>query len=61
MMSAIALPAGGGDPERPREAARTAWGRAEVDLLLEVMENREQSLPDGSAFDFSGIREELKL
>ncbi len=45
----------------PRERARTAEGREEVDLLLKHMENMEQRASDGAAFDFSTIRNELGL
>jgi len=53
------LPALGG--KTPREAAGTAQGRAAVDVLLKDMENHEQRSAGGSAFDFSGIRRELRL
>jgi hypothetical protein len=45
----------------PREAVRTADGREAVDLLLKDMENREQREGGGAAFDFSGLRRELRL
>ena len=46
----------------PREAARTARGRAELDLLLKDMESWEQRSGAGAAaFDFSEIRRELRL
>ena len=44
----------------PRECARTATGRAEVDLLLKDMEHRERRVP-GMPFDFSAIRRELGI
>ncbi len=44
----------------PRECAKTRAGRAEVDLLLKDLENRERRAP-GPPFDFSGIRRELGL
>ena len=53
------LPALGG--KSPREAARTARGRAELDLLLKDMENWEQRSAGAAAFDFSEIRRELRL
>jgi hypothetical protein len=45
----------------PREAARTAQGRAAVDVLLKDMENHEQRSAGDGAFDFSEIRRELRL
>jgi len=54
-----ALPALGG--RTPRRAARTAGGRAALDLLLRDMENREQRLASGPRFDFSMLRRELRL
>jgi hypothetical protein len=54
------LPALGG--RTPREAARTAQGRREVDVLIKTMENFEhRGGGDGVAFDYSGIRGELGL
>ncbi len=44
----------------PRECARTAAGRAELDLLVKDMENMEGRV-EGPRFDFSGIRRELGL
>ena len=44
----------------PREAVRTAGGRAAVDTLLKEMENQEQRVP-GAAFDFSELRRDLRL
>ncbi len=44
----------------PREYVKTRAGRAEVDVLLKDMENRESRAP-GRAFDFSEIRRELGL
>ena len=54
-----AIPALGG--QTPREAMRTAKGREAVDVLLKDMENLEQRVPAGSAFDFSALRRELGL
>ncbi len=48
------------DNRTPRECARTAAGRAEVDLLLTDMEHRERRVP-GTPFDFSAIRRELGI
>lgn len=45
----------------PRRAARTAAGRAAVDVLLKDMENHEQRAGDGAPFDFSEIRRALRL
>jgi hypothetical protein len=45
----------------PREAARTAQGRAAVDVLLKDMENRERRVSGPHAFDFGGIRRTLGL
>jgi hypothetical protein len=53
------LPALGG--KTPRQAARTAKGRAAVDVLLKDMENREQRQAGAAAFDFSAIRRALGL
>ena len=53
------LPALGG--KTPREASRTAGGRAALDVLLKDMENQEQRSPSGPAFDFSEIRRALRL
>jgi len=53
------LPALGG--ATPREAIRTANGRATVDTLLKEMENHERRGAGGAAFDFTGIRRELRL
>ena len=47
--------------QTPREAVRTAEGRATVDDLLKDMENEEQRSPPGAAFDFSEIRRTLGL
>ena len=49
------------DGKTPREAARTAQGRAAVDVLLKDMENHEQRSAGDGAFDFSAIRRELRL
>ncbi len=49
------------DGRTPREAARTAGGRATVDLVLRDMENREQRSAGRAAFDFSEIRRKLRL
>ena len=48
------------DGMTPREAVRTADGRAAVDNLLKEMENQEQRAP-GAAFDFSALRRALGL
>jgi len=45
----------------PREAVRSAAGRDAVDALLKDMENHEQRLADGAAFDFADLRRELGL
>ena len=45
----------------PREAVRSADGRAAVDALLKSAENAENRSGPGAAFDFSGIRRELGL
>jgi len=45
----------------PREAVRTARGRASVDVLLKEMENLEQRSAGGAAFDFSELRRALGL
>jgi len=45
----------------PRQAARTAAGRAAVDALLKDMEHHEHRLADGAPFDFSVLRRELGL
>ena len=44
----------------PRECAKTRAGRAQVDLLLKDMENRERRAP-GTPFDFSTIRRALGI
>lgn len=44
----------------PRECARTAAGREQVDLLVKDMENLESRI-QGPRYDFSGIRRELGL
>ena len=49
------------DGKTPREAVRTAEGKAAVDVLLKDMENREQRSAGGAAFDFSVLRRELRL
>ncbi|MCH7664514.1 MAG: SEC-C domain-containing protein [Acidobacteria bacterium] len=49
------------DGKTPREAVRTAQGKAAVDVLLKDMENREQRSAGGAAFDFSVLRRELRL
>lgn len=53
------LPALGG--LTPRAAARTAQGRAAVDVLLKDMENREQRWGGGATFDFSQLRRRLRI
>ena len=55
----LPLPALG--QETPREFARTAAGRREVDLLLKHMENMEQRAGGAAPFDFSIIRDELGI
>ncbi len=44
----------------PRDAARTAAGRAELELLLKQMEHRENHSP-GLPFDFSALRRTLRV
>ena len=44
----------------PRDAARTATGRAELELVFKQMEHMENHAP-GDAFDFSPLRRELRL
>lgn len=53
------IPALGG--ETPRRAVRTAEGRTKVDELIKEMENLEARRPAEIAFDFGGLRRELKL
>ena len=45
----------------PREAIRTAEGRAAVDVLLKDMENKERRSARDAAFDFSVLRRALQL
>ena len=45
----------------PREAIRTAQGRAAVDVLLRDFENHEQRMPPEARFDFAEIRKDLGL
>jgi hypothetical protein len=45
----------------PRAAARTASGRAAVDVLLKEIENQEQRSAPGAPFDVSALRRELGL
>ncbi|HVV52844.1 MAG TPA: SEC-C domain-containing protein [Polyangia bacterium] len=45
----------------PREAAKTAQGRAAVDVLLKEFENNEQRSPPEARFDFSDVRKDLGL
>lgn len=45
----------------PRECARTAAGRREVDLVLKHMENMEHRAGGPNQFDFSTVREELGI
>jgi hypothetical protein len=47
--------------ETPRQAVSTERGRAQVDLLLRTMENREQRSGKGPPFDFAELRTELDL
>ena len=44
----------------PRAAARTAAGRAELELLLKQMEHMENRSP-GVPFDFSALRRALRV
>ncbi len=54
-----AIPALGG--RTPREAVKTAGGRAAVDLLLKDFENRDRRARGSAGPDFSAIRRELRL
>jgi hypothetical protein len=45
----------------PREAVRTAEGRLAVDALLKDIENREDRMSGGTAFDVSPLRRALHL
>jgi hypothetical protein len=45
----------------PREAAKTAQGRAGVDVLLKEFENHEQRSPPEARFDFADVRKDLGL
>ncbi len=45
----------------PREAARSAKSRRELDLLLRDVENHEQRLPEPARFDMRRLRRELGL
>jgi len=54
-----AIPALGG--RTPREAVKTASGRAAVDLLLKDFENRDRRARGDRGLDFSSIRRELRL
>jgi len=45
----------------PREAVRTADGRATVDVLLKDFENHESQHPDGARYDFGELRRSLGL
>jgi hypothetical protein len=45
----------------PREAMRTADGRAAVDVLLKDFENHEIRQSDDARYDFSEIRRGLGL
>lgn len=49
------------DGKTPRQAARTARGRAELDLLLREMENMEQRAAGAHAYDFGELRKALGL
>lgn len=53
------IPALGG--QTPREAARTAKGRAALDVLLKDIENREMRAGGGAAADVAWLRHELGL
>lgn len=57
----IDLPVPALNGETPREAVRSADGRAAVDALLKSAENTENRSARGATFDFSGIRRELGL
>jgi hypothetical protein len=43
----------------PRQAVRTAQGRAAVDVLLKDFENHEQRSPPDVRFDFGEVRKDL--
>ena len=45
----------------PREAIRTAQGRAVVDVLLRDFENHEERAPPEARFDFAEVRKDLGL
>ena len=45
----------------PRQAVRTKEGKAQVDLLLKDIENRESRLPEEQRYDISEIRTRLGL
>jgi hypothetical protein len=45
----------------PRQAVRTAEGRAALDVLLKEIENTEQRSAQGAPFDVSALRRELGL
>jgi hypothetical protein len=45
----------------PREAVRTAEGRLALDALLKDIENREDRMSEGTAFDVSNLRRALHL
>jgi hypothetical protein len=45
----------------PRAAAKTAQGRAGVDVLLKEFENHEQRSPPEARFDFADVRKDLGL
>ncbi|HUP59664.1 MAG TPA: SEC-C domain-containing protein [Thermoanaerobaculia bacterium] len=49
------------DGKTPRDAARSAKSRRELDLLLRDIENRENRLPEGTRFDVRRLRTELGL
>jgi hypothetical protein len=53
------VPALGG--KTPRQAARTARGREQVDVLLREMENHEGRMADGAMSDFPGLRARLGI
>ena len=55
------LPLPGLNQKTPRECARTAAGRREVDLLLKHMENAEHRAGGRAPYDFSVIRDELGI
>jgi hypothetical protein len=49
------------DGKTPRQAMRSAAGRAAVDLMLKDFENHEQHAPPEARFDFAEVRKDLGL